>query len=95
MAADAALQRAYDNYARILVLCTEAIANPTTQEAIDAVISAASTSNIVQPQLTHSKDGETYNWTEYQTFLVQQLTALRALMQVSSGPWEIRTRGMV
>lgn len=88
------LTRIIDNYLMLLLMVTETIANPTRAN-IDAVVAAASTSGLIQPQITYSVDGETYNWTEYQTMLTDQLGKLVALKGKLSGPYEKRTRGMV
>ena len=88
------ITRVIDNYTMLLLLVTEVIANPTRAN-IDTVVDAASTSGLIQPQITHSVDGENYDWTGYQTMLMDQLDKAVALKGKLSGPYEIRTRGMV
>ena len=85
------LIRARDNYALILVLCTEVIANPT-KAGIDAVVDAATTTGIVRPKPTYSLDGESYDWTGYQQFIVSQLEALDKAIVRAGGPYEVNTR---
>lgn len=87
----AVLQAAYDNYARILLLCTTAIAYPTT-ENIDAVTTAADDAKIIRPKVTYTVDGRQFAWTEYQQFLTTQLAAIKSLITDAEGPFEIRTR---
>ena len=92
------IARAIDNYTMILVMLTEIIAvsaadGQPTRAQVDAVIDAASTSGVVRPQLTVNTDGETYNWTEWQQFVVSQLEALRKLQVMFAGPWEVRSQG--
>ena len=92
------IARAIDNYAMILVMLTEIVAvdradGQPTRAQVDAIIDAASTSGIVRPQPTVSVDGESYNWTEYQQFIVSQLEALRKVQVMLGGPWEVRSLG--
>lgn len=84
-------QRAYDNYSRILVLVTEAIANPT-QSNIDAIVTAAQTNNLVLPKPTTTEDGATYNWMEFQQFIITQMKTLKQLIQMEQAPIYIPTR---
>ena len=88
------ITRIIDNYTMLLLLVTEVIANPTRAN-IDTVVDAASTSGLIQPQITHAVDGESYDWTGYQTMLMDQLDKAVMLKGKLSGPYEIRTRGMV
>lgn len=88
------LQRALDNYCRILVLVTEAIANPTA-ENVDAAVAAASTTNIMTPKPTYSAGGVNYDWTGYQSMLIQQITNLQKAVQAMAGPYQVESRGVV
>lgn len=90
-----ALQRAYDNYARILVLCTQAVANPQDRQTIDAAITSADAAGLPRPKITYSVDGENYAWTEYQQFVISQMQALKTLIQMERGPYELRTRPLL
>lgn len=89
-----ALQRSYDNMARILVLCTQVVLNPTRAN-IDAAIGAADAASIIRPKPTTSIDGESWDWTGYQQMLMSQMQALKTLIQMENGPWEIRTRPLL
>ena len=42
--------------------------------------------------LTHSIGDETYNWTEYQQFVVGQLETLRVQQQQADGPFWLTSR---
>lgn len=85
------ISRAIDNVTRLILLTTEVIANPT-QENIDAVVSAATSTNQLRVLADHSLDGESYNWTAYVKSLTEQLEALRKAEQSLAGPWEVRSR---
>lgn len=97
MAAAENLARAYENYSRILVMVTEVVAkggNPT-QAQVDAVVALANRSGLVRPKLTYTEDGTTFNWTEYQQFiLTQALPQVRVEAQLAQGPFEVRSRGV-
>lgn len=80
------MEKAIENYARILVLLTEVVANPT-KAGIDSIVSAASSSGIMTPKVTNSVDGESYSWGEYQSFIVDKLTQLQQVQQRLSGPF--------
>lgn len=96
MAADtqAALQRAYANYALILVQLTQVIAAPN-RDNIDALVAAADGAGILRPKPTYSLDGESYDWTGYQSMVIQQMKALKELIALESGPYNIVTLGKV
>lgn len=91
--AQARLIRTRDNYTAILLLLTEIIASPR-QDQIDALCSQVESSGLVRPKVTYTEDGATYNWTEYQTFVIQQLETLEKTIQIVGGPFEVRTRGV-
>lgn len=86
------LQRAYDNYCRIQLMLTEAISGTATQQQIDTLLSTAEGLGIPRAKITYSLDGETYNWTEFQTQLGTIMANLRKQMIFSAGPFEIRSR---
>ena len=86
------IRRARDNYERILVAVTEVVAYPT-QANIDTAIAAAGTDALVRFKLDYSVDGESYSWTAYQTFLVDQIDKLRLLEIKLDGPFEVRSIG--
>ncbi len=86
------LQAAYQNYARLMLLCTQVIAQPT-QANVDATLTAAAQNNIVRPKPTSSVDGESYDWTGYQTFLITQMKNLKELIAIESGPYQIESYG--
>jgi len=88
----AAIGRVIDNLCRIMVMVTEQIANPT-QANIDAIVAAASASNICTPKPDISVDGESYNWSSYLQTLGGILEQLRKVEAMMSGPFEIRSRG--
>lgn len=85
------LQRVYDNYARIWLLVTEVIANPT-QANIDTLTSTAEGLGVVRPKPTYSLDGESYNWGEYQQQLGEIMANVRKQMVFAGGPFEVRSR---
>ena len=88
------LQRAYDNYARILILVTQVVAAPN-RDAIDAVVAAADGAGVLRPKPTYSIDGENYDWTGYQSMILQQMKILKELIQLEQGPYELRTRPLI
>ena len=85
------LQRALDNYARIFLLVTEVVANPT-QAAIDALLSAAEGAGVVRPKVTVGIDGRSYDWAGYQAQLGKIMSDLRTQIIFFQGPAEIRSR---
>lgn len=88
------MQRAYSNYARILVSLTQVIAAPN-RDNIDALIASADGAGIMRPKPTYSLDGESYDWTGYQTAILANMKALKELMALESGPYNIVTIGRV
>lgn len=88
----AVLQAAYDNYARLLLLCTEAIANPT-RARVDAVLELADSARVMRPKLTYTAGNRTVDWTGYQTFLVNQMAQVQKLITQAAGPFEVNSRG--
>ena len=86
------LQVVYSNYCRILSMLTSVIANPT-QTNIDTLCEAATGAQIVRPKPTVTLDGETYNWMEYQQFIITNMEALRTQMVEASGPFMIVNYG--
>ena len=96
------LERAKENYARILVLVTQIVSttgggeieNPT-REQIDDVVTAADTAGIMRPRITNTVGNRTIDWTGYQTFLLQQIKEVDVLIRQADGPFEIKTRGHV
>jgi NurA-like 5'-3' nuclease len=92
-----ALQAAYDNYGRILLMVTMQIQAPTQAnvDAISAAIKATGTGTgtlVMKP--TYSLDGESYDWVGYQSFIIQQMLNLKTLIAVESGPYEVRSYGV-
>ena len=88
------LKRMKSNYIRIGVLVTQVIAAPNRTN-IDAVIDAANGAGVIRPKVTYSIDGESYDWTGYQTMLLGQIKALNELIQIEGGAWEQRTRPLI
>ena len=86
------LQRAYDNYARLWLMCTEIIASGSSQTAIDALTSAAEGSGIPAPKINSSVDGDSYDWVGYQSMLGKIMTDLRQQMIMAAGPFAVVTR---
>lgn len=82
-------QRIYDNYVRILLMCTEVIANPT-QQGIDALTVAAEGNAVLRAKLTYSLDGESYNWESFQSALVNELIpgAKRNMIFAQGPSWQ-------
>lgn len=85
------LQRVYDNYARIWLMVTETIANPT-QANIDALTSAAEGAGVVRPKPTYSLDSESYDWTGYQAQIGKIMADVRTQMIRAAGPFEVRSQ---
>ena len=46
----------------------------------------------VNPEASYSVDGESWSWTEYQSFIIDKMLALEQAIQRASGPFEKRTR---
>ena len=92
--AAAALERAYENYALILVQCTQVIAAPN-RDNINALVAAADGAGIPRPKPTYSSDGESWDWTGYQSMILDKLEQLQKLIVMASGPYEVRTLGRV
>ena len=94
------IARTISNITGILVMCTEivdgssATTNPTAAQ-VNAVVNAAAAAGPLCPQLTYSRDGVTYNWTEYITMLMDALDKLRKLQIMFEGPYEVRTRPLI
>lgn len=94
------LQQARLGYAQILAFITTMGGNPTPAQvtAFFASIQAVNTGlppylQIAGPgQITHTVGDETYNWTEYQTFVIDKMQALRIQQQQADGPWYISSR---
>ncbi len=86
------LQAAYANYSRLLLLCTTVISEPTAVN-VDAVVSGATAAGLLTPKLDYGADGVSYNWTAYQTFIIQQMKVLKELIALEAAPWDIRSSG--
>ena len=92
------ISRAIGNCTQILVLLTEVIAGTTLGQAptatqIQAVVNGAASSGVPTPKPTYTLDGETWNWTEYQTLIIDKLEQLRKLEIIFRGPFEVISRG--
>jgi hypothetical protein len=85
------LTQAYQNYTQILVLVTQVVANPT-QANIDAAVAETDRLGVVGPKPTYSADGENYDWTGYQQFVLNQMETLERAIQRAGGPFMIPTR---
>jgi len=46
------------------------------------------------PKPSYTENGRTFNWTEYQRFLVDQMTTLKELLVSAEGPYELESRGV-
>lgn len=100
MARADAYNLALDNYARILVLVTQAIAEQSAngqanQATVDAIVKGSSGTGIVRPKVTYTVDGENYNWNEYQQLIIAAQRELMQVAQLSAGPFLVRSRGSV
>lgn len=87
----AALRAALANYARISVLVTVAVANPS-QANIDAVVNGAQQAGLVVPRPTQSLDGESYDWNGYQRQITQIMAELKQQLVFALGPFEERSQ---
>ncbi len=92
--AAAAFQRAYDNYAMILVQLTQIIAAPN-RDNIQSIIDAADGAGVLRPKPTYTKDGISYDWTGYQSMILDKMHQLKELIVAENGPYEVRTLGRV
>ena len=88
-----AIDRDLDNCLRLRILLNEVIGNPT-QANIDTVISAAATTSKMKQRLTHSLDGESYDWTGFRKSLLEEIKMLREMQTLFAGPYEIRSRAI-
>lgn len=96
------LERARDNYCRILILVTQivndtsgnALAEPTRAQ-IDTVVEAADTAGVMRPRVTNSVGNRSVDWSGYQQMLLAQITALDKMIQERGWTGEIKTRGYV
>ncbi len=88
------LQRVYDNYCRVWLMCVEIIANPT-QAAIDKLTSTAEGTGVVRPKITYSEDGANYDWLAYQQALGAIMDSVRTQMIRAAGPYEIQSRAVI
>ena len=88
-----AIDRDLDNCLRLRILVNEVIANPT-QANVDAVISAASNTSKLKVRLTHSLDGESYDWTGFRKSLLEEIRQLHELQLLFKAPFEVRSRSV-
>ena len=86
-----ALQTIKSNYLQILIVLTQVIATPT-QANIDAAILAIDRSGVMRPKVNFGLDGETYDWTGYQTFVLDAIDKINKLTQLEVSPFEIVSR---
>lgn len=96
-----ALQIAYDNYCRLLVIVTQQVVNPT-QANIDAIGAAYQTAvgtgsevGLVTPKENYSLDGVSYDWVGLQSFIVDQLKVLKYMLIAEQGTFILRSRGVM
>ena len=90
----AACNRIIDNFLRAQLACQEVIANPT-QAAIDAAVTAGATTGLIQFKIDTSIDGEQYSWTAWQQFIADSIEKWLKNASLLSGPFEVRSRGLV
>lgn len=81
------LQRTYENYARILLLCTEKMTS-NTQVDIDAVVTAAGSAGIIKPRVSYTENGRSIDWTAYQQQLLTMMKTIQEQIIAASGPYE-------
>lgn len=87
------LKAAKQNISQLLVVVTLAANNPTPAN-IDSAVTAINSGTFAGPLIpkpTYSVDGESYNWAEYLTTLMNTLAALNDLIQKESMPWVVRS----
>jgi hypothetical protein len=98
------LQRTLDNYTRIWLLVTEAIAEqqPTgqvSQATVDTIVGTIEGvggqegSGVIRPKITTSEDGKTYNWLEYQQALNDIMKGVKEQLVLAIGPYDIQNTG--
>ena len=46
------------------------------------------------PKPSYVLDGETYNWMEYQQFIIDKMLLLEEAIQRAGGPFELRTQAL-
>ena len=92
-----AAQLAYDNLYRILIMATQATANPTQQNIDNIVNTVAGQTGpwVVQPRITGTTpEGKpTYDWTGYVQMIIGQLKTLKELIVIEQGYFEVRSVG--
>ena len=96
------LERARDNYCRILILVTQIVADTNgnalaepTRAQIDSVVEAADTAGVMRPRVTNSIGNRSIDWIAYQQMILTQITALDKMIQERGWTGELRTRGFV
>jgi hypothetical protein len=85
------LTLAYQNYTQILVLVTAVVQNPT-QANVDTLVAETDRLGVLRPKPTYSVDGESWDWTGYQQFILDKMLELRRQMQLAGGAFMIPTR---
>ena len=88
------LQAAKANLSQLLVIVTLAAQNPTPGN-VDAAVTAINSgtySGALVPRPTYSLDGESYNWAEYMTALLDAQEKIDQAIQRNSLPWIVRSR---
>lgn len=90
------LTLALNNYSQLLILVTQIVVagGKATPAQVDAVVSGAAVGGILTPKTTMSQDGESYDWVGYQRFLTDMMRELPKTIQLVSGPFVVRSRGV-
>jgi len=81
-------------YSQLLVLVGTVIANPT-QQNIDAAITAINKgtwTGLLQFRLNYSLDGESYQWADFYSRLLDAIKEINALIQAEAMPFVITSR---
>lgn len=90
----AAANEIIDNLLRAQRACQIVMANPT-QANVDAAVTAGATTGLLQFKIDTNIDGESYNWTAYQQYLATAVEQWLKNASLLSGPFEVRSRGIV
>lgn len=83
------LQQALTNVALLLAGLTSDFTNQNTPNLANLTSLATACGCTAVPMPNYQLDGEQWNWTDYQTFLVEKNATLRQALQRSFGPFSV------
>lgn len=88
------LNQAYVNLSLLLVMTQQAMQQTPTQANVSAIVTAAQNAGVLTLKPTYSTEGESYDWTGYQSYLVDALGKVKRMIQDEAGPFMVVTRGL-